>query len=180
MNNLHQQYKELILPKLRQQFGFKNINEVPTLQKVVVNVGINSGNKEKDFLELVESTLSRITGQKPIRTLAKTSISSFKIREGMVVGVKVTLRGERMWDFVEKLIKITLPRVRDFRGISKHGFDGRGNYALGFKENVAFAEVRSDEVERLHGLELAINTSAGNDAVGFELLSLLGFPFKND
>jgi large subunit ribosomal protein L5 len=175
MNNLQKQYYNEIRPALIKKFGMK-----PVVNKVTINVGLGSGLKEQGYAENVVGTLLRITGQKPIITKAKKSISSFKIREGMSVGVKVTLRGERMWDFLEKLVKITFPRVRDFRGISDKGFDGQGNYSIGFKEYIAFPEINPDEIDKVHGLEIAISTTAKKDDLGRELLYQLGFPFKKD
>lgn len=178
MNSLHKQYNEKIRPALMEKFSCQNLLQAPAVEKIVVNVGVGQGLKDKDFIDNVENTLVRITGQKPVRTKARKSIASFKIREGMVVGLKVTLRGERMWDFLEKLIKITLPRVRDFRGVKAQSFDGQGNFALGFKEYIAFPEIMPDEVEKLHGLEILITTTAKNNEQGYELLNLLGMPFK--
>lgn len=180
MNNLQQYYKETVVKALKEKFGYTNIMQVPTIKKISINVGVGKGSKEKDFVDHVEATIAAITGQKPMRTKARKSIASFKVREGMVVGVAVTLRGQRMWDFLEKLIKVTLPRVRDFQGISRDGFDGRGNYSLGFKEYISFPEIRPDELETTHGLEVAIATSATKDEEGMMLLELLGMPFKKD
>ena len=180
MSSLRQHYKEKVIPALEKKFNYQNELQVPNLKKVVVNVGVGQGLKDADYLTNVENTLKRITGQKPVRNLAKKSIAAFKIREGMIVGVSVTLRGEKMWSFIEKLVKITLPRVRDFRGVDAHGFDSHGNYSLGFREYLAFPEIRPDDVEKVHGLEIAINTSAHNKEEGQELLTLLGFPFKKD
>lgn len=177
MNNLHKKFKKDIAITLKEKLGLKNALAVPTIEKIVLNVGIGPGLKDNEYLETVKKTLSRITGQKPIETLAKKAISNFKIREGLVVGLKVTLRGERMWDFIEKLIRISLPRVRDFRGVSPDSFDDNGNYSLGFKENIAFPEIRQDDVERAHGLEIVITTTAKNKEEGKVLLSGLGFPF---
>jgi len=180
MNNLKGQYLKQVIPALKEKFGLKNSLAVPTIKKVVINVGLGAGLKDKEYLDNVKNTLIRIAGQRPVETLSRKSISNFKIREGMVIGVKVTLRGTRMWDFLEKLIKVTLPRVRDFRGISTKSFDARGNYTLGFKEYIAFPEIRQDELEKLHGLELCISTTASNAGEGEALLSELGFPFKKD
>lgn len=180
MQELKKIYREQIIPKLKADFGYKNNMQVPNLKKVVLNVGVGAGIKDADFIETVENNLTRITGQKTVKTLAKKAISSFKIRQGMVVGVKVTLRGDRMWDFIEKLIKVTLPRVKDFRGISDKGFDGQGNFSLGFKEHLPFPEIKPDEVDRIHGLEISIATSAKNDKEAKSFLEYLGFPFKKD
>jgi len=178
MKRLDEQYKKDVVPKLQEKFGYKNNLAVPKLSKVVLNVGIGPGLKDSDYLESVKQLLSRISGQQSVETRAKKAIASFKIREGMIVGVKVTLRGQRMYDFIEKLIHVTLPRVRDFRGLDPKNFDGQGNYSIGFKEHVAFPEIRSDEVEKIYGLEVNIATTATNDEEGYELLKLLGFPFK--
>lgn len=178
MNNLHKYYKEKVVPSLQKSGGYKNALAVPTVTKVVLNVGLGKGLKEKDFLEAVKNTLTRITGQKPVETLARKSISNFKIRSGMVVGVKVTLRGVRMWDFLEKLVKITLPRVRDFRGLALRGIDARGNYTIGFDEYIAFPEVKQDEGGRSHGLQVIITTNAQTREAGEKLFIELGFPFQ--
>lgn len=178
MNNLHQYYNQSVRPAMLKKFDLKNLMAVPRIEKVVINVGINSNIKDAEYLANVENTLMRISGQKPVKTTAKKSISNFKVKQGMVVGMKVTLRGERMWDFIEKLVKVTLPRVRDFHGIDPKSFDKNGNYSIGFKEYVAFPEIRPDEIERLHGLEVTVVTTAKNKEQGIELLTLLGFPFK--
>jgi large subunit ribosomal protein L5 len=171
-------YQEKVVPALQKEFGYANVMQVPTIKKISLNVGIGKGVKEKDFVEHVEHTLTSITGQKPMRTKARKSISSFKIREGMVVGVAVTLRGRRMWDFLEKLIKVTLPRVRDFQGVKRDAFDGQGNYSLGFKDYGSFPEIEPDDVEQIHGLEITMLTSAKNNEQGMALLTQLGMPFK--
>ncbi|TAK04989.1 50S ribosomal protein L5 [Patescibacteria group bacterium] len=175
---LVQHYKKTVVPALQKQFGYKNVHEVPRLEKVVLNVGLPAGSKDAKLAETAEQVLRRISGQQPVKTLAKKSISNFKIRKGMTVGLMVTLRGKRMEALVEKLIHITLPRVRDFRGLSPKALDGRGNLSIGFKEFIAFPEIRPDEVERLHGLEVVVVTTAKTREEGFTLLKLLGFPFK--
>lgn len=173
-------YKADVVPKLQKEFGYKNIYAVPTVTSVTLNVGLGAGIKDAKFIETAEKTLSRISGQKPVPTKARKSISTFKIREGNVVGMKVTLRGKRMWDFLEKLIKISLPRVRDFRGLSAKAFDGQGNYSIGFKEHIAFPEIRSDEIELIHGLQVTIATSAETNEESKSLLTLLGLPLKKE
>lgn len=180
MNAFQKQYKDKIIPALQEKLGYTNKLAVPNLEKVVLNVGIGAGLKDKEFIKNVKETLRRISGQEPVENLARKSISNFKIREGMVVGIKVTLRGERMWDFIEKLVKVTLPRVRDFRGISKTKFDREGNYSLGLKEYISFPEIKQDEVERIHGLQVVITTTSESKEAGEALLTELGFPFKND
>lgn len=178
--SLKSYYKEAVVPKLIEQFGYKNVYAVPTVTSVMLNVGLGAGAKDAKFIETVEKTLARISGQKPVTTKARKSIAGFKIRQGSVVGMKVTLRGKRMWDFLEKLIKVSLPRVRDFRGLSPKGFDGSGNYSIGFKEHVAFPEIRSDDIELIHGLQVTIATTAKADAQAQALLTYLGLPIKPD
>jgi large subunit ribosomal protein L5 len=180
MNNLRKQYNELVIPKLMEEFGYKNRFQVPRLKKTVINVGIGSKLKDKEYLKTVKSDLERISGQKSVETVARKSISNFKVREGMVVGVKVTLRGDRMWDFIEKLVKVTLPRVRDFRGVPRNSFDACGNYSLGFNEHVAFPEIEQDEIEIIHGLELCLTIDSNKKEESFRMLELLGFPFKKE
>lgn len=180
MNNLEKRYRTEVIPKLKQLLGYKNDLAVPRLVKVIINIGIGSGARDEKSRTAASETLKRISGQKPVLNLAKKSISSFKIRRGMPVGVSVTLRKKRMYDFVDKLINVTLPRVRDFRGLNPKSFDGRGNYSLGFREHNVFPEIKSDEVENIHGLELAIVTSAESDNEALKLLELLGFPFKKE
>ncbi len=176
--SLKETYNSSIVPKLKEEFGYKNINAVPTIKTVTLNIGLGSGLKDSKFLETAENTLTRISGQKPVSTKARKSIAGFKIREGNVVGMKVTLRGPRMWDFLEKLISVSLPRVRDFRGLSKKAFDGQGNYTIGLKEHTAFPEIRSDEIELIHGLQVTISTSATTDDEARSLLTHLGLPLK--
>lgn len=159
------------------ELGYKNIHEVPKITKVVINAGIGRFIKEPHFIENVEKVLTNITGQKAVRTKAKQSISNFKIREGQEIGVMVTLRGPRMYDFLEKLLRVTFPRVRDFHGISDKAFDNQGNYTIGFKENVAFPEVKMEELDKVHGLQIIVATTAKNKNEGKVLLTHLGFPF---
>jgi len=174
-----EKYEKEVVPQLMKTFNWRNKLAVPKILKVTVNIGAGRGLQDAKFFELVESTLVRITGQKPAPTKAKKSISAFKVREGQVVGYKVTLRGARMFDFLNKLIHVSLPRVRDFHGLdSTKLLDRQGNMSLGFKEHIVFPEIRSDEVERLHGLEICITTSAQQRAEGLALFQLLGFPFK--
>ncbi len=177
-SRLQEQYKQEIIPTLKQEFGYQNVMAVPKLDKVSVNVGLNARSADTTMLELVEKSLTRITGQKPVKTKAKKAISAFKVREGMVVGMKVTLRGSKMYDFVDKLINITIPRIRDFRGLDKKMVDKQGNLTIGFKEHNVFPEIRSDEIERLHGLEVTIATTAKDREAGLRLFELLGVPFK--
>ncbi len=171
-------YRTQVIPALEKALGTTNPHAVPRVTKVVINVGFGNGIKDPKLQEAVVSTLTRITGQKPVLTKAKKSVSAFKIRQGMAIGAKVTLRGRRMYEFLDKLINAALPRVRDFRGISPTAFDGQGNYTLGFKEHLAFPEIRSDEVEKLHGLEVVIAMTAENAKAGRLLMEHLGFPFR--
>lgn len=177
--NLKEKYQKVAIPALKQEFGIKNDLALPKIIKVTLNVGIGRGKDDPKVAETAENTLKRITGQAPVYTLSKKSISAFKVREGMKVGLKVTLRGRNMWDFLEKLIGIALPRVRDFRGLNQGSVDKSGNLSIGFKEHIVFPEIRSDEVEKLHGLEVAINTTAKDSAICIALFKHLGFPFKD-
>lgn len=178
--SLKSYYKEAVVSKLMEQFGHKNVYAVPTVSSIMLNVGLGAGAKDAKFIETVEKTLARISGQKPVTTKARKSIAGFKIRQGNIVGMKVTLRGKRMWDFLEKLIKVSLPRVRDFRGLSTQAFDGSGNYSIGFKEHVAFPEIRSDEIDLIHGLQVTIATTAKTDAEAQALLTHLGLPLRKE
>ncbi|WKZ28535.1 MAG: 50S ribosomal protein L5 [Patescibacteria group bacterium] len=175
---LREIYEKQVAPDLMKHFGYKNRMAVPKLKLVSVNVGMSTNLlKDPKIPETVESTLTRITGQKPVKTLAKKSIASFKIREGQHIGMKVTLRGDRMWHFLEKLIHVTMPRIRDFRGISPKLVDKQGNLSIGFKEYIAFPEIRSDEIERLHGVQVTVSSTAKTREEGLELFKRLGFPF---
>lgn len=173
-------YKTKSVKKLMEDLGIKNINAAPTITKVTVNVGLGKGLKDSKYLEVAERTLERITGQKPVKTKARKSISTFKIRQGMVVGMKVTLHGKRMWDFVDRLVHTAFPRVRDFRGLSVNAFDEQGNYSIGFTEHIAFPEISADEIETIHGLQVVISTNAKSKEEGMALLKELGFPLKKD
>lgn len=177
---LQEKYKKQIIPKLKEKFADKNEMALPRLVKVVVNVGFGRIAKEKAQIDNIVSGLTRITGQKPILTKAKKSISSFKVRQGMIIGACVTLRGRRMYDFVEKLINISFPRVRDFRGISPKLVDRQGNMTVGFKEHLSFPEIKADEVENIFGLEICLATNAKNKEKGLELFRLFGIPFKKE
>ncbi|MFA6198488.1 MAG: 50S ribosomal protein L5 [Patescibacteria group bacterium] len=178
MNALEKKYREEVVPAMLKEFGYRNRMAVPKITKVVVNVG--TGVRDPKIREAAEANLKRITGQKPVVTLAKKSISSFKVRKGMEVGLSVTLRKQRMYDFLFKLINVTFPRVRDFRGLERKGMDGHGNLNLGFKDHMVFPEIRTDEVELVHGLEMAVVTTATKDQEAMKLLELLGFPFKKE
>ncbi|HPT08520.1 MAG TPA: 50S ribosomal protein L5 [bacterium] len=178
--NLKEKYNKEIVPQLKEKFSYSNKLLVPKIQKVVINVGFGRHLKDKDYIANIEKTLIAISGQKPVYTKAKKSISSFKIREGMVIGIMLTLRGQRMYDFLDKLINVSFPRVRDFRGISEKSIDRQGNLSVGFKENTAFPEVKVDDINNIHGLEIIIHSSARNKEEGLELFRLAGFPFKKE
>lgn len=178
MLSIRERYRQQIIPALQREMGYKNPYEVPRLEKVVVNIGIGKGIKDPKYIETVEDTLKRITGQKPIFTTAKKSISNFKIKKGQKIGMKVTLRGKRMYDFVDKLIHISLPRIRDFRGIPQKAVDESGNLHIGFREHIAFPEIRADEVERIHGVQVTIVTTAENREEALPLFQKFGFPFQ--
>jgi large subunit ribosomal protein L5 len=175
--NLYEKYKKEVVPNLKKELGYKNVMQVPKVEKVVINVGVGKHLKEANYIDMVEKNLIKITGQKPIRTKAKKSISNFKIREGMEIGVAVVLRGPRMYYFLEKLVNITFPRMRDFRGIRGKNFDKQGNFSFGFKETVAFPELDAAALDRTHGLEIIVKTTAKNKEEGKALLTHLGFPF---
>ncbi len=174
---LKEKYLAEAVPALQQKFGYKNPMEVPRLEKVIINMGLGDTKDNAKALEVAVDELSQIAGQKPLVTKAKKSIANFKLREGMNVGAKVTLRGKRMEEFVDKLISIALPRVRDFRGVSNKAFDGRGNFALGVREQLIFPEINYDKVEKIRGMEMIFVTTAKTDEEAKELLSLLGMPF---
>ena len=171
-------YCKEVIPEMKKLFGYDNNLAVPKIEKVVVTAGLSQGLKDAKFLDIVEDTLKKITGQRPVKTLAKKSISNFKIRQGMPVGMVVTLRGTRMYDFIDKLINITFPRVRDFRGLSPKCLDGDGNLSVGFREDISFPEIKSEEIEKIHGLQVTIRTTAKDKEKGLALLKLLGFPFQ--
>jgi len=177
--DLQTQFKKTIAPALQKELGLKNANAVPKLKRITINVGIGSiiQRQGKDFDYIVDN-IAKIAGQKPVITKARKSISNFKTREGIPVGIMVTMRGKRMYDFLSKLINITLPRVRDFRGLSPRSFDGHGNYSIGFKEHIMFPEINPDDVLHLHGVQITISTSAATDERGLALLKAFKFPFK--
>ncbi len=176
---LYTKYKSTVAPALKDAFGYKNVMQVPRVEKVVVNVGYGRHTKDKQYIEQIEKTLTRITGQKPVHNKSRKAISNFKIREGQNIGISVTLRGRSMYEFLNKLINVTFPRVRDFRGINPKSFDPQGNYAIGFKEHIAFPEIGGEAVDNLHGLEVTVTTTASNKQEGLALLKGLGFPFRD-
>ncbi|MBD2652286.1 MULTISPECIES: 50S ribosomal protein L5 [Synechocystis] len=172
-------YQETVLPKLKEEFGYKNIHQVPKLTKVTVNRGLGEASQNAKALESSLAELATITGQKPVVTRARKAIAGFKIREGMPVGVMVTLRSERMYAFLDRLINLALPRIRDFRGISPNSFDGRGNYSLGIREQLIFPEIDYDTIDQIRGMDVSIITSAQTDEEGRALLKALGMPFRS-
>ena len=174
---LKERYTTEAIPALRKQFDYTNSNQVPRLDKIVVNIGLGEALTNAKAVDAASGDLQLITGQKPIVTKAKRSIAQFRVRTGNPIGVKVTLRGERMWDFLERLTRLALPRIRDFRGVPSKSFDGRGNYSLGLREQLAFPEIDYDKVDRLRGLEISIVTTAKTDEESKRLLELLGMPF---
>ncbi len=179
MSELKQRYTTEVIPALKSEFGYTNAMQVPRLEKIVVNIGLGGARTITKAVDAAVGDLALITGQRAIVTKAKKSIATFKVREGNPIGAKVTLRGERMWDFLERLTRVALPRIRDFRGVSGKSFDGRGNYTLGMKEQLSFPEVEFDKIDRLRGLEVTIVTTAKSDEESKKLLSLLGMPFAN-
>ena len=178
MNRVKENYKTNILPALVKTFNYSSVMQVPKLEKIVINMGVGDAVTNSKALDAAVEDLTQIVGQKPVITKAKKSIAAFKLREGVAIGCKVTLRGERMYEFFDKLISIALPRVRDFRGLSKDSFDGRGNYTVGIKEQLIFPEINYDKIDKVRGMDIVIVTTANSDKEGFELLNLLGVPFK--
>lgn len=177
-NRVRKEYIENVRPALMKKFAYKSIMEAPKIEKIIVNMGVGDAIHNSKLLDAAVDDLTQITGQKPIITKAKKSIAAFKLREGASIGCKVTLRGERMYDFYDKLISVALPRVRDFRGLSKNSFDGRGNYTIGIREQLIFPEINYDKVVKVRGMDIVIVTTAKTDEEGRELLNLLGMPFR--
>ena len=176
---LKSRYKSDVVAALQQQFGYKNRMQIPTLSKIVVNMGVGEAAKDSKLIEGAVRDLTVITGQKPVVTKARKSIANFKLREGQPIGAHVTLRGDRMWEFMDRLLSISLPRIRDFRGLSPKQFDGSGNYTFGLTEQVVFPEIQQDKLDRVRGMDITIVTSAKNDDEGRALLRALGFPFRD-
>ena len=177
---LKERYKKEIIPALVQILDLGNVMEAPRLEKIVLNIGVGEALENAKALDAAVDDIGRITGQQPVVTRARKSISNFKLREGRAIGTKVTLRGERMWSFLDRLMNIALPRVRDFRGVSPDSFDGRGNYTLGFREQLVFPEIDYDQIDKIRGFEVTIVTTADDDEAGRALLRLLGMPFKSE
>ena len=179
MNRLQEKYKADIVPALMEKFNYTSVMQAPKISKIVVNIGAGDAVTNPKVIDDAVNELAQITGQKPLVTRAKKSIATFKLREGMPIGCKVTLRGERMYDFFDKLVSLALPRVRDFRGVNPKGFDGRGNYTLGVKEQLIFPEINYDKINKIRGMDIVIVTTANTDQEAFELLSQFGMPFKH-
>ncbi|MBS0504974.1 MAG: 50S ribosomal protein L5 [Proteobacteria bacterium] len=177
---MKKQYDDAIVKAMTEKFGYKNRMEVPKIEKIVINMGVGEATQDKKKVETAASEMEAIAGQKPVITKAKKSIATFKLREGMPIGCKVTLRRERMYEFLDRLITIALPRVRDFRGLNPKSFDGRGNYAMGLKEQIVFPEINYDRIEKVRGMDVIVTTTAKSDDEARELLRLFGFPFPQD
>ena len=178
MSRMQDKYKAEIAPAMMQKFGYKSVMQIPKLDKIVVNVGLGEARENPKAIEAACNDIAAITGQNPIVTKARKSVANFKLREGMKIGCKVTLRGDNMYYFLDKLISLALPRVRDFRGINPNSFDGHGNYAMGIKEQLMFPEIDYDKIDKIRGMDIIIVTTAGTDEEAFELLKLLGMPFR--
>ena len=179
-NRLKINYVKTVVPALKKHFSYKNINQVPKIEKVIINAGLGDVKDNAKSFQLAVDELKLIAGQKPLVTVAKKSVANFKVREGMTIGAKVTLRGTRMYEFLDKLISIALPRVRDFRGINPNSFDGRGNYSMGVKEQLVFPEITYDQIEKTRGYDITIVTTANSDEEAREMLKLIGFPFREN
>jgi len=180
MNRVKEQYQTVFVPALIKELNLENVMQVPRIQKVVVNIGLGESLDNPKVLEAAAADLTQITGQKPILIKARKAIANFKLREGRIIGAKVTLRGERMWSFLDRLINVVLPRVRDFRGVSAESFDGRGNYTLGLREQLIFPEIEYDKIDKVRGMEISIVTTAPNDEHARALLRMMGMPFRKD
>ncbi len=178
MSQLQSVYKEKVAPQLKEKFGYKNVHQIPKLDKIVLNMGLGKAIQNIKVIDSAVEELMMIAGQRPVVTRARKSIAAFKLREGMPIGCMVTLRSDRMYDFFDKLVNIALPRVRDFRGISAKAFDGAGNYSLGIKEHIIFPEIEYDKIDKIKGMNISIVTSAASDEEGRELLTLMGMPFR--
>ena len=178
MAKLHEVYKDKVVAELQEKFGFSSVMQVPQIEKITLNMGVGEALADKKILDNAVADLEAIAGQKPLITKARKSVAGFKVREGYPIGCKVTLRGERMWDFFERLVSIAIPRIRDFRGVSAKSFDGRGNYSMGVREQIIFPEIDYDKIDRVRGMDITITTSAKTDEEGRALLEAFNFPFK--
>ena len=177
-SRLQEKYMKEVAPALMEKFNYKNVMEIPKIDKIVINMGIGDAKENPKGLEKAVEEMELIAGQKPVITRAKKSVANFKLREGMTIGAKVTLRGERMYEFADRLLNVAIPIIRDFRGVNPKSFDGRGNYSLGLKEQLIFPEIDYDKIEKLRGMDIAFVSSANTDEEGYELLKLMGMPFK--
>lgn len=180
MTRLKNQYKEKVVPALMKRFGYKNIHQVPRLRRIYLNAGVGDPATNPGLMEDAVKTLSAITGQKAVPTRAKTAISNFKIKLGMPIGVRVSLSGDKMWEFFDRLVNLAIPRIRDFRGLSRKSMDGRGNFTVGLKEQIIFHEIHQDKIKKLHGMDITMVTSANTDSEGLALLEELGMPFRKE
>jgi len=180
MNRMQERYQQEVVPALQNAFNYRNVMEIPHIHKVVVNIGLGEAMGNSKALDAATTDMTTITGQKPIQTKARKSIANFKLREGVIIGVKVTLRGDRMWAFIDRLVNVALPRVRDFRGVSPDAFDGRGNYTLGLRDQLIFPEIEYDKIDKLRGMEITIVTTAKNDEHARAMLKFLGMPFRKE
>lgn len=180
MNRMQERYQQEVVPALQNAFNYRNIMEVPKIHKIVVNIGLGEAMGNSKALDAAIVDMTTITGQKPIQTKARKSIANFKLREGVIIGVKVTLRGDRMWAFLDRLVNVALPRVRDFRGVSPDAFDGRGNYTLGLKDQLIFPEIEYDKIDKLRGMEITVVTTAKNDEHARAMLRFFGMPFRKE
>ncbi|MDG1732237.1 MAG: 50S ribosomal protein L5 [Thalassotalea sp.] len=178
MAKLHDFYKDTVVAGLTKEFAYKSVMQVPRIEKITLNMGVGEAIADKKVLDHAVNDLTLISGQKPLITKARNSVAGFKIREGYPIGAKVTLRGDRMWDFLERLIAISVPRIRDFRGLNPKSFDGRGNYSMGVREQIIFPEIDYDKIDKIRGMDITITTSAKSDAEGHALLTAFNFPFK--
>jgi large subunit ribosomal protein L5 len=178
VSRLRDKYEKEVVPGLKNRFGYKNVMQIPHLDKVIINMGVGEATNDAKAIDAAVNDLTQIAGQKPVVTRAKKSIAAFKVRAGMPIGCKVTLRGERMYEFVDKLFNIALPRIRDFRGVSPKSFDGRGNYTLGIREQIIFPEINYDKVDKIRGMDIVFVTTSNTDEEAYELLKLLGIPFR--
>ncbi|MBE0361963.1 large subunit ribosomal protein L5 [Pseudoalteromonas ulvae UL12] len=178
MAKLHEVYNDKVVAELQKEFGFSSVMQVPRIEKITLNMGVGEALADKKILENAVADLEAISGQKALITKARKSVAGFKVREGYPIGCKVTLRGERMWEFLERLVTIAMPRIRDFRGVSAKSFDGRGNYSMGVREQIIFPEIDYDKIDRVRGMDITITTSAKNDEEGRALLTAFNFPFK--
>ena len=178
MAKLHDKYQETVVAELTQKFGYTSVMQVPRIEKITLNMGVGEAVADKKVMEHAVRDMTAIAGQKPVVTVARKSVAGFKIREGYPIGCKVTLRGERMWEFLERLVDIAIPRIRDFRGLNAKAFDGRGNYAMGVREQIIFPEIDYDKIDKIRGMDIVITTSAKTDEEGRALLDAFNFPFK--